>query len=99
MKKSPSARATTTILCVNCVLFGLLGVAYFWSFWDGISEWWRITSLTWEEVKDTPYQSIWTSGRVIPASLFVMTSVLNAIFLYHHLKTKRAEHVVGGNGV
>ena len=95
IKQNP--RAATILFSVNIPLFGLLGIVYFWTFWDGISEWWRITHLSWEEVKDTPYRSIWTSGRVIPAILFLLASALNALALCRHLKTQKAEPDDSGN--
>ena len=89
----PSPRTLTLMFGSNAGMFGLLGLVLLWTHWDGISEWWHITHLPWEEVKDTPYRSIWTSGKVIPIILFLFTSGLNATVLFLHLKKQKAEPV------
>jgi hypothetical protein len=76
---------------LNALLFCFVGILQFWIYWDGISEWWRITNLDFDEVKDTPYRKIWTSGRVIPASLFLIAGIGNLAYFIRRSRTTEGD--------
>lgn len=78
---------------INAILFCFVGILQFWIYWDGISEWWRITGLDFDEVKDTPYQKIWTSGRVIPALLFLIAGIVNLACFIRRSRTAGGESI------
>jgi len=65
---------------LNALLFCFLGIVLFWINWDGISEWWRITNLDFEEVVDTPYRQIWASRWVVPALLSLIAGIGNLAY-------------------
>lgn len=68
-----------TIFGLTAVLFGALGLLTLASAWDGISHWWEFTSLPEEEARTSPLYPIWTSGRIVPAALFFIGGILNAL--------------------
>lgn len=55
--------------------FVLLGLFQMWTFREGLSEWWRIVNLSYEEVLKTPYLPIWTSGRGVVGALNVIAGI------------------------
>jgi len=73
---------------LTAVLFALLGIFYLAMSWDGISAWWRFTSQPFEAVQDSPMRDIWTSGRVVPAMLFLFAAFLNGLLLFQDRKQK-----------
>lgn len=53
----------------------LLGLFQMWTFREGLTEWWRIVNLSYEEVLKTPYLPIWTSGRGAVGALNVLAGL------------------------
>ncbi|WP_411825493.1 hypothetical protein [Luteolibacter sp. AS25] len=77
-KHSYEARAKTTEWKSALFLgigFVLLGLFQMWAFREGLTEWWRVVSLSYEEVSKTPYLPIWTSGRGAMGALFVVAGL------------------------
>jgi len=69
-----------TIFGLTAILFCALGLLTLASAWEGISQWWAFTSLPEEEARASPLYPIWTSGRIVPAALFLIGGVLNALY-------------------
>jgi len=73
---------------LNALLFAALGILYLAMSWDGISTWWRFTSQPFEEVQNSPLRPIWSSGRVVPAMLFLFGAFLNGIQFFQNRKRR-----------
>ena len=71
---------------LTALLFALLGILYLAMSWEGISAWWRFTSQPFEAVQDSPLREIWSSGRVVPAMLFLFAAFLNGIHFFQNRK-------------
>ncbi|MGI8965565.1 MAG: hypothetical protein ACR2H1_05680 [Limisphaerales bacterium] len=75
---------------VPAVTFGLLGAVCLFIYWDGFIVWLRICSLSYEEVKNTPFVPIWTSARGVAGILFIIAGLH---FFSTYLQLKKAEKI------
>ena len=66
----------SSIFLINGILFTCLGLAYTVLYGSGLVEWWRITRLPHDKIKDTPFEAIWTSGRGALGVFFLFGGIL-----------------------
>lgn len=71
------------VFALNAVLFALLGLLVLATHWEGISIWWTLTSRPYDEVRDSPMEAVWSSGKIVPAMLFLAGGALNALHWLH----------------
>ena len=57
------------------VLLALVGAFQLYIYWDGFVAWVRICSMSYEEVRATPFLPIWTSMRAVGGIIFLMASI------------------------
>ena len=70
------ARQLRKLLFANSVIFLILGSLQVTVYWESFYEWWKITTMTFEEVKDTPYRKLWTSGRGAMGFIFLFCGII-----------------------
>lgn len=73
---------------LTALLFALLGILYLAMSWEGISTWWRFTSQPFEAVQDSPMRDIWSSGRVVPAMLYLFAAFFNGLLFFQDRNRK-----------
>lgn len=71
------------VFALNAVLFTLLGLLVLMAHWDGISTWWAFTTRPHEEIRNSPMEPFWSSGKIVPAILFLAGGALNGLHWLH----------------
>jgi len=65
------------------IAFGILQI---FMFRNGLLEWWRVVSMSYEEVSKTPFFPMWTSGRAIAGFIWLLTGF---VWLAQGLSTRK----------
>src|SRR5438132_203640 len=64
------------VFLVPAILFAVLGCTTLSMFWDGFMAWWHMVGMSYDEVRNTPFEPMWTSGRAMGGFLSLITSFL-----------------------
>ncbi len=75
---SPPTKIPRLITGISMCLYGAIQI---FTSWDGLRAWWRIVNLSFDEVVDTPHFEIWTSGRGVVGTLFLIVGFVLLITL------------------
>jgi hypothetical protein len=80
---------------VFAILFAGSGALSVFIFWDSFVEWLRICTLSYEEVRNTPFVRIWTSLRAVVGimSLAAAGSFLSKYFRLRSEQKKKGDSV------
>ena len=69
------------------IILAISGAFQLWTYWNSFAEWIRICSLSYDEVKQTPFVPIWTSLRGAAAFL----PLTGALYLFgKYLQRRKA---------
>ncbi len=70
------------------IVFGVVGAFQLFMYWNGLVSWVRICSMSYEEVRITPFLPIWTSMRAVGGIIFLVASL---IWFLRYVRLKRSK--------
>ena len=74
------------VTLVAAIIFALSGGLSLNIYWEGFVAWYRICTMSYQEVRATPFLPIWTSMRAVTGILSLITSL---IFFSQYIRLKR----------